>query len=186
MTTITKVRVRTSHPELAKPEFARVYWHHGRYHYRSAKERLFRDYEVRTAVINVSDPVGMGIASAARMPVIGVGPDADLWAESLTTSFEGTVFDMVVFGERHRVSAPLIGSFNVENALIAAGCCLALGLSVEEVVTGLGLLGAVPGRFESIDCGQPFSVVVDYAHTPDSLDNVLRAARGVTREARVI
>ncbi|HLF43772.1 MAG TPA: UDP-N-acetylmuramoyl-L-alanyl-D-glutamate--2,6-diaminopimelate ligase [Acidimicrobiia bacterium] len=147
--------------------------------YRSAKERLFRDYEVGTAVINVSDPAGMAIASAARMPVFRVGPDADVWAENLSTSFEGTVFDMVVFGERHRVRAPLIGSFNVENALIAAGCCLALGLGVEEVVTGLGLLGAVPGRFELVSGSFPIRVVVDYAHTPEGIKQAITVARGL-------
>lgn len=145
--------------------------------YRAAKERLFSEYEVGTAVVNVADPVGRGIASVARMPVIRVGPDADLWVENLTTSFEGTVFDMVVFGERHPVSAPLIGAFNVENAMIAAGCCLALGLSVDEVVAGLGLLGPVPGRFELVSGAFPIRVVVDYAHTPEGIRQAISVAR---------
>ncbi|MEX1124790.1 MAG: UDP-N-acetylmuramoyl-L-alanyl-D-glutamate--2,6-diaminopimelate ligase [Acidimicrobiia bacterium] len=145
--------------------------------YRVAKERLFLDYEVGTAVINVNDPVGKGIASTAQMPVIRVGPDADLWVENLDTSFDGTFFDMVVFGDRRRISAPIIGAFNVENALVAAGCCLALGLSVDEVVAGLGLLVPVPGRFELVSGAFPIRVVVDYAHTPEGIRQAISVAR---------
>jgi len=145
--------------------------------YRAAKERLFRDYEVGTAVINVTDPVGEGIASVARMPVLRVGPEGDVWADNVTTSFEGTGFDLVVAGDRHRVDAPLIGAFNVENALIAAGCCLALGLSVEQVVAGLGQLGPVPGRFELVSGSFPVRVVVDYAHTPEGIHQAISVAR---------
>ena len=145
--------------------------------YRAAKERLFRDYEVRLAVINVNDREGERIAAMARMPVMRVGPGADLWAENVSTSFDGTSFDMTLRGNRHRVAAPLIGAFNVENALVAAGCCLALDLSVDEVVAGLGLLGPVPGRFELVSGSFPVRVVVDYAHTAEGIHQAISVAR---------
>ena len=144
--------------------------------YRIAKESLFRDYEVGTAVINVNDRVGRDIAAMASMPVIRVGTAADLWADNLTTSFDGTGFDLVVSGDRHRVSAPLIGAFNVENALVATGCCLALGLAVDEVISGLGALGRVPGRFELVSGSFPIRVVVDYAHTPEGIKQAISVA----------
>ena len=153
--------------------------------YRLAKERLFQEYEVGTAVINVDDPVGEGIAAEARMPVIRVGREGDLRADNVTTSFDGSSFEMVIHGVPHRVAAPLIGAFNVENALIAAGCCLALGLSVEEVVAGLSLLLPVPGRFELVSGSFPVRVVVDYAHTPEGIHQAISVARDLA-DGRVI
>ena len=80
---------------------------------------------------------------------------------------------------------PLPGDFNVANALAALGVARALGLDLGGATAALGSAEQVPGRFESIDEGQPFAVVVDYAHTPDSLENVLEAARRIT-EGRLI
>jgi UDP-N-acetylmuramoyl-L-alanyl-D-glutamate--2,6-diaminopimelate ligase len=145
--------------------------------YRAAKERLFLEYEVGAAVINVGDAVGRDIASRARMPVLRVGSDGDLTASAVSTSFEGTTFEMTLHGDSHHINAPLIGSFNVENALIAAGCCLQLGLSVDQVVAGLGRLGTVPGRFELVSGTFPVRVVVDYAHTPEGIHQAISVAR---------
>ena len=76
---------------------------------------------------------------------------------------------------------PLPGDFNVENALAAIGACHVLGVPAEAAAAALANAGRVPGRFEPVDEGQPFAVLVDYAHTPDSLDNSLRAARKLTQ-----
>ena len=145
--------------------------------YRAAKERLFQEYEVGAAVINVGDEVGREIASKLRMPLLRVGSDGDLTANEVRTSFEGSSFEMILHGASHHVSAPLIGAFNVENALVAAGCCLQLGLSVDEVVSGLGRLGSVPGRFELVSGSFPVRVVVDYAHTPEGIHQAISVAR---------
>jgi UDP-N-acetylmuramoyl-L-alanyl-D-glutamate--2,6-diaminopimelate ligase len=153
--------------------------------YRAAKEKLFRDYEVGAAVINVGDPIGEEIALTASMPVTRVGANGDLWADNVIASFDGTEFDLIFDGERHHVGAPLIGAFNVENALIAAGCCLALGLSIDEVVAGLSRLGSVPGRFELVSGSFPVRVVVDYAHTPEGIHQAISVARDLA-EGRVI
>ena len=80
---------------------------------------------------------------------------------------------------------PLPGHFNVENALAAIGACHGLGVPVDAAATALKSAGRVPGRFEPVEEGQPFAVLVDYAHTPDSLENALGAARRLT-EGRLI
>jgi UDP-N-acetylmuramoyl-L-alanyl-D-glutamate--2,6-diaminopimelate ligase len=79
------------------------------------------------------------------------------------------------------VRTPLAGHFNVENALAAIAACDALDVPVEAAAAALADAGRAPGRFEPVEVGQPFAVLVDYAHTPDSLENVLRAARLLTQ-----
>jgi UDP-N-acetylmuramoyl-L-alanyl-D-glutamate--2,6-diaminopimelate ligase len=147
--------------------------------YRRAKERLFRDYEVGTAVINVGDPVGAAIASWVEVPVIRVGRGGDVRAEDVQTSFHGTRFDLVTDQGSIAVASDLIGAFNVENALVAAGCSLALGLSVDEIAGGLARLGGVPGRFEQISGSGGIQVIVDYAHTPDGVEEAIAVARSI-------
>ena len=153
--------------------------------YRRAKERLFREYEVGTSVINVGDPVGAEIGRWVEGSKTLVGPGGDLWVEEAAISFEGTVFDLVTSGSRSRVRSPLIGAFNVENALVAAGCCLAVGLTMDEVVSGLERLDPVPGRFELVSGDSPIKVVVDYAHTPEGISQAVAVGRGLT-QGRVI
>ena len=153
--------------------------------YRQAKERLFREYEVGTAVVNVDDPVGAAIASWVETPVITVGRDGDVRAENVETSFHGTHFDLVTDQGEIDVTSDLIGSFNVENALVAVGCCLALGLTLDEISIGLARLGGVPGRFEQVSDSGPVHVIVDYAHTPDGVQEAISVARSIA-EGRVI
>ena len=145
--------------------------------YQAAKERLFQDYEVGTSVINVDDPVGAEIGRWVEGPKILVGPGGDVWVEDMVTSFEGTTFDLVSAGSRNGARSPLIGAFNVENALVATGCCLALGLTMDEIVAGLEALGPVPGRFELVSGNSEINVVVDYAHTPEGIRQAVAVAR---------
>ena len=112
--------------------------------YRRAKERLFRDYEVGTAVVNVDDQVGAAIASWVEAPVIRVGRGGEVRAENVETSFLGTRFDLVTDQGAVAVASDLIGAFNVQNALVAAGCALALGLSVDEISAGWHGLESCP------------------------------------------
>jgi UDP-N-acetylmuramoyl-L-alanyl-D-glutamate--2,6-diaminopimelate ligase len=147
--------------------------------YRRAKERLFREYEVGTAVINVSDPVGAEIAGWATMPVITVGSGGSIQARSLSTSLRGSSFELVTESGSVAVRSRLIGSFNVENALVAAGCCLALGLTVAEIGEGIARLAGVPGRFELVSGEAPVHVFVDYAHTPGGVEQAIAVARSV-------
>ncbi|MDQ3850047.1 MAG: UDP-N-acetylmuramoyl-L-alanyl-D-glutamate--2,6-diaminopimelate ligase [Actinomycetota bacterium] len=145
--------------------------------YYLAKRRLF-EAGPAISVVNVDDPYGARLA--AELPgAITVGidaPDADLRATDVRSAFTGSRFR--VGGLELR--SPLPGRFNVLNVLGAVATVRALGVEDETIVAALPRAGRVPGRFEPVEEGQEFAVLVDYAHTPDSLDNVLRAARALT------
>jgi UDP-N-acetylmuramoyl-L-alanyl-D-glutamate--2,6-diaminopimelate ligase len=141
--------------------------------YFEAKARLFEPGRARVAVLNVDDVHGRLL----RDTLVGERDPAvvEVSAEAAEPVVEGT-------GSRfrwrdHEVHLPLAGRFNVTNALVAAECAVALGLPVEAVAAALPALVAPAGRFERVDAGQPFTVVVDFAHTPDALARVLEAAR---------
>ena len=138
-------------------------FHGGMDAYYRAKRALF-DQVAGTAVINVADPYGRRIAAER--------PDAITFDES-SSALDG-------------IDLRLQGSFNRLNAIGAALAARALGVEPDAIRQGIESVSGVPGRFESIDEGQPFSVIVDYAHTPDSLENVLRAAAGVGRRLIVV
>ncbi len=152
-----------------------------------AKAGLFTAEFTRVGVVNVDDPYGRRLAAAGevRMVTTGTGPDAAWRAADVTASLRGTSFRLrSPLGERP-VRLRLAGQFNVANALGALAAAAELGIDLDTAVAGLEGLAGVPGRFERVDAGQPFTVLVDYAHTPDSLDNCLRAARAGT-SGRVI
>jgi UDP-N-acetylmuramoyl-L-alanyl-D-glutamate--2,6-diaminopimelate ligase len=150
--------------------------------YFEAKARLFEPPLAELAVVNVDDPAGRRLAAAARVPVVttGTGADADWRAGDVEASLEGTAFRVDGPAGSTTVRLALAGGFNVANALGALAAASHLGVELDTAATGLAALGGVPGRFERVDAGQPFSVLVDYAHTPDSLENSLRAARAAT------
>ena len=105
-------------------------------------------------------------------------PTAHVNARRVELSPTGTTFDLVACnGEPVPVRTPLVGSFNVVNALGAAATALLAGFELDAIVAGLGRPAVVPGRMERIDAGQDFTVLVDYAHTPAALDAALGAAR---------
>jgi UDP-N-acetylmuramoyl-L-alanyl-D-glutamate--2,6-diaminopimelate ligase len=152
--------------------------------YFQAKQRLFDAAEPGTVkVVNVDDPYGVRLAALHPDCVtVGLGDAAQLRATGVESGPAGASFSVEPLGH---VSIPLPGRFNVVNALCAIAVARALGISDPEIATALPRAGAVPGRFQPVDEGQPFTVLVDYAHTPDSLENVLRAARELAR-GRVI
>lgn len=151
--------------------------------YFNAKRSLFVPGRVVAGAVNVDDPYGRRLAGEVDVPVLtfGLSPDADVRAEKVEMTPEGTSFVIVGPATEIEIETSLVGSFNVSNCLAAAATALQAGLDGPEVATGIASLSAVPGRFESVVAGQPFPVIVDYAHTPDSLDNVLRAARSLAR-----
>jgi UDP-N-acetylmuramoyl-L-alanyl-D-glutamate--2,6-diaminopimelate ligase len=127
------------------------------------------------AVLNADDEAWQGIR-APRTLTYGVDSDAELRALDVTGDATGSRFRLARGGTAAPVTLPLIGRFNVANALAAAGAGLALGLSLETVARRLGAVPQVPGRLEVV-VREPFTVVLDFAHTPDALDNVLAALR---------
>ena len=152
--------------------------------YFEAKARLFSPEFTHRAAIHVGDAHGERLArrSAARGLVVSRfavdDPTAHVNARRVALSPTGTTFDLVACnGEPVPVRTPLVGSFNVVNALGAAATALLAGFELEAIVAGLGRPAVVPGRMERIDAGQDFTVLVDYAHTPAALDAALGAAR---------
>jgi UDP-N-acetylmuramoyl-L-alanyl-D-glutamate--2,6-diaminopimelate ligase len=149
--------------------------------YFAAKCRLFRHGKPAVAVVNVDDPYGARLAAElreagapARLVTVGIdAPDADLRATDIHSSFAGSSFRAGGLALR----SPLPGRFNVMNVLGAVAAVRALGVDDATIVAALPEAGRVPGRFEPVEEGQDFAVLVDYAHTPDSLENVLTAAR---------
>jgi UDP-N-acetylmuramoyl-L-alanyl-D-glutamate--2,6-diaminopimelate ligase len=147
-----------------------------------AKRRLF-EAGPRTAVVNIDDAYGRRLAGDLDDPVtFGI--------DSADAALRATDVEIALTGSRFRVGAlelrtPLPGRFNVLNVLGAVAAARALGVADDVIAEALSNAGRVPGRFEPVDAGQPFAVLVDYAHTPDSLENVLRAARELT-DGRVI
>jgi UDP-N-acetylmuramoyl-L-alanyl-D-glutamate--2,6-diaminopimelate ligase len=144
------------------------------------------EFEGGISVINVDDPYGRrltddlsGGPDAECIGFSAAGAEAHLSARDVTFDASGSRFRCVTPEGELDVRIPLPGDFNVANALAALGVARAIGIDLSAAASALASAEQVPGRFESIDEGQPFAVVVDYAHTPDSLENVLAAARRI-------
>ncbi len=161
-------------------------YHHTIEEYASVKRRLFTEFESGAAVVNIDDPHGARLAGELPQ-ALTVGRDlgAQVRADEERLSASGASFLLVTQQGSARVELPLAGAYNVSNALVAAGCALAIGIELDTVVAGLSAAPQVPGRLERVEVGQPFAVIVDYAHTPDSLEKALVAVKNVT-EGRVI
>ena len=150
--------------------------------YFNAKRRLFVGADTAAAVINIDDSYGLRLAGELeRRITFGLGQDADYRATEVSTGLEGSRFTARTPDGDFTLVSPLRGEFNVYNVLGAFATARVLGVPAETAVAGIATAGQVPGRFETVDEGQRFAVLVDYAHTPDSLENVLRAARGLTQ-----
>jgi UDP-N-acetylmuramoyl-L-alanyl-D-glutamate--2,6-diaminopimelate ligase len=147
--------------------------------YFEAKRSLFVNDEPPPAALNADDPHGRRLAvelralGHERVITFGLGPETDIHAEQLELGRDGV--QLKASGIKLRVR--LLGRFNVENVLAAVAVARLLELPDEAIARGIESVRGVPGRFEAVDEGQPFSVVVDYAHTPDSLETALRTAR---------
>lgn len=145
--------------------------------YRAAKARLLElRKDAGTAVINADDPAWRALRPQGPVLAYGLEPGVDLGARNVRLSASGSAFDLEWNGQRTPVTLRLPGAFNVSNALCAAACALALGTSPEDVARGLAAARPVPGRLERI-AKAPFPVFVDFAHTPDALEQVLKTLR---------
>jgi UDP-N-acetylmuramoyl-L-alanyl-D-glutamate--2,6-diaminopimelate ligase len=156
--------------------------------YRAAKRHLFELLAAspkpgRTAVVNADDPASQEMVRGLALSVItfGLTAGATVRAVEHESTLEGIRLTADTPCGRLTLRSPLIGQHNVLNLLGAVGVGLALGLDPDAIALALGRVGAVPGRFEQVRAGQPFLVVVDYAHTPDALERVLTTARRLTR-----
>jgi UDP-N-acetylmuramoyl-L-alanyl-D-glutamate--2,6-diaminopimelate ligase len=152
--------------------------------YFAAKRVLFEGCGTdapRVAVTNLDDEYGTKLVQFSRKQgstVLTYGWDrGDFHAENVDITPRGTRFDLITPEQKLAVFSPLIGRVNVYNALAAAAACSARGCKPESIAGGIAALTHVPGRFQRVDCGQPFTVVVDYAHTDDALRNLTALAQ---------
>ncbi len=165
-----------------KPEH--LDYHRTMEEYRDAKGRLFESLGPEaTAVLNADDEASARYAARTAARVLrysarGARSAVDVAADAIEVGAGGTRFRLLARGEDAvPVALRLVGRHNVENALAAAACGLSLGLDAATVRRGLEALPAVPGRLEPVEAGQPFRVLVDYAHTDDALAKVLETGR---------
>ena len=147
-----------------------------------AKRRLFQGERAERLVTNLDDTYGDRLAAEFDVITFSAAGDdrADLRATDLRFDAAGSRFTLATRDGEVDVSLPLPGRFNVENALCAIACAVALGIGLGDAVAALADAERVPGRFEPVDEGQPFAVLIDYAHTPEALENVLVSARQIT------
>ncbi len=142
-----------------------------------AKRRLFA-MGPGAAVVNVDDPYGRRLAAELEDPItFSLHGEATYAASDVRTGLDGSRFTVLTPDGPVALRSPLRGRFNVANVLAALAAARAVGVELETAVEAIASAGQVPGRFEPVLEGQGFEVLVDYAHTPDSLENVLTAAR---------
>jgi UDP-N-acetylmuramoyl-L-alanyl-D-glutamate--2,6-diaminopimelate ligase len=158
--------------------------------YFAAKRRLFEGTGAgapETAVVNADDQYGKRLTGIAKKTVTyGLESSAEISTKKFHLTFDGLVFTAQTPNGKVQVASALVGRINVHNILAAIGAAQALGLSNEVIETGIRSLESVSGRFQRIDLGQPFFVVVDYAHTDDALENLIRTARELNSKGRII
>src|SRR5881296_2984731 len=155
--------------------------------YGRAKRRLFELLAAspkprRVAVVNGDDPAAARMVAGLGLETLtyGFGPDNRVRASEWTSTLDGVRLTVATPAGRLALASPLIGEHNVMNLLAALGVGWALGLAPDTAARALSGVQTVPGRFEQVRAGQPFLVIVDYAHTPDALERVLTTARKIT------
>ena len=162
--------------------------------YLAAKCKLFEQVSApnqvkdnKGAVINIDDSYGYRVMEKTTAPTITYSTlgKGTLNASDVHMSTKNSQYTVNYKGESYPVSMNTTGLFNVYNTLAAIGACLQEGISMEAIDTALKTFSSVPGRFELIEEGQDFAVVVDYAHTPDGLQNILETAKAI-KENRII
>jgi UDP-N-acetylmuramoyl-L-alanyl-D-glutamate--2,6-diaminopimelate ligase len=166
--------------------------------YLAAKSKLFESLSPdSTAILNKQSPYAKQIAQSTRAKILWYAIDepadlsdeaqakADLSAHINSIDITGTTFTFGYQGRSLTIKTPLLGRYNVANHLAAAGLCLAAGLDIKTIASGLAALAAIPGRLEKVPSQFGFTVLVDYAHTDDALDNVLSTLKPLCK-ARLI
>lgn len=156
-------------------------YHGGMEDYFLAKASLFTQYTPKVSIINADDPYASRLIPMIDGDVItyGLNPDDDVTAEDVAVGVDGISMNMMTPAGRVEVTSAMTGRYNVYNILAAASVAVAEGIGLDAVARGVAAARSVPGRFEKVDEGQPFAVIVDYAHTDDALANALDAARGL-------
>lgn len=154
--------------------------------YMKAKGILFSMAD--KAVINIDDPAGAYMRNVSKGSVMTTGidsEDADLRAENISVTAQGVSYTLDYDGKQYPVKLNIPGRFSIYNSLGAIGACLMNGVAMDDIISGLALNEGVPGRFQSVPNSLGITVIVDYAHTPDGLENILETAHEFA-EKRII
>ena len=166
--------------------------YHGTFEkYREAKRKMFvlankNKKGLRTGIVNAEDPSAELFADSVQNPVTyGVG-QGSIAASNVKLTSDGSEFDAKIDGKTLHITCHLPGSFNVYNALAVVGVGRAVGLSDEQIVAGIAALDGVEGRMTRIDEGQDFSVIVDFAHTPDSFEKLFKDLKPVVKGKLIV
>lgn len=150
--------------------------------YRAAKKKLFE--QSKYAVINIDDHAGAFMAEGLRYPVVtyGIREKVDISATEIDITTSGVTFDMHLPGADVHIKLGIPGLFSVFNAMASAGAAYALSFTAEQIKAGLESIESVSGRLESLDNGgRDFSVLLDYAHTPDAMENILKTVQSFAK-----
>lgn len=155
--------------------------------YFAVKASLFEPDRALRAVINIDDPFGARLASTIAIPMMSVGTmsSADVHTHSIISTPRGTAFSLHHGGRDLDIEIPLIGAFNVSNAAVAGAIAINQDIDDVSIIDGLAGVPTIRGRMEVVEHAGDFTVVVDYAHTPDAISEVLQAAK-VAADGRVI
>jgi UDP-N-acetylmuramoyl-L-alanyl-D-glutamate--2,6-diaminopimelate ligase len=147
--------------------------------YFSVKQRLFD--QAGRGVVWVDDPWGRRLADGLSIPVttVGFSGGSDVMGADVRLGFDGSTVSVRGSGVQGSFTIPLAGRFNVANALMAAALAAAVEIDTASIVAGISAVPAIPGRFERVDVGREFTVVVDYAHTPDGVSGAVSTARDI-------
>jgi UDP-N-acetylmuramoyl-L-alanyl-D-glutamate--2,6-diaminopimelate ligase len=158
--------------------------------YFAAKRRLFEGTGAgapEVAVLNADDTYSARLIGLAKQTVTyGIESSADISAKKFQLAFSGLTFTAHTPTGKLQARSPLVGRINVYNILAAIGAAQACGVTNETIEAGIPQLENVPGRFQRVDVGQPFLVIVDFAHTDDALENLIKTARELNSKGRVI
>lgn len=149
--------------------------------YFRAKALLFSDLSPRNrAVINVDDPYGKRLTGMTKCSLYtyGLNSNADLSGKNVNLNMDGLEFDAITPAGQVHIKSGLVGIYNVYNVLAAIGAALSFKVPLEKIASGIASVTSVPGRFEKIESGLGFGIVVDYAHTENALRLLLEAAKG--------
>lgn len=158
-------------------------YHLTRENYFQAKAKLFaRLSSPAAAVINTDDAFGERLLAMtdARCISYGIKHNAQWMAEDIQLSLQGTGFKLIHPKGENFIQTPLVGIYNVYNTLAVMAACFAEGMDLESIQEGISFFRGVPGRLERVDAGQNFSIFIDYAHTQDALENILKTLRQVS------
>lgn len=153
-------------------------------HYFDAKRLLFKGSMARNAAVNVDEETAEVVRGDVRCPLLtyGISAQADLFARDIEITESGVSFTLNLRNlHKERIHLLLTGMFNVYNALTAAACALILGISLQDIKNGLESVVSVPGRVEMLGTQTPYRMVLDYSHSPDALENILRTVREFCR-----